>query len=149
MKFRATIQLSGKTATGIPVPPDVVTALDAGRRPPVLVTVGGHTYRGRVAVMGGQYLVGLSAEHRAKAGVTAGEEVEVELALDTEPREISVPADLAEALSGDTEAKRFFDGLSYSNKRRVVMPIDDAKTAETRQRRLTKAVAALRAGKVP
>jgi hypothetical protein len=147
VKFQATIQLAGKTATGIPVPPDVVTDLGGGKRPPVQVTINGHTYRSSVAVMGGQYLVSLSSDNRTKAGVAAGDEVEVELQLDTAPREIVPPTDLAEALDGPTKA--FFDGLSYSNKRRVVEPIEAAKTAETRQRRITKAVTALREGKVP
>lgn len=147
MKFRATILLSGKTATGIPVPPAVVTDLGGGKRPPVQVAINGHTYRSSVVLMGGQYLVSLSSDNRAKAGVAAGDEIEVELELDTAPRDVTVPADLAEAL--DAETKAFFDGLSYSNKRRVVEPVEAAKKAETRQRRITKAVTALRAGKVP
>ncbi|MEU1598535.1 YdeI/OmpD-associated family protein [Streptomyces sp. NPDC005708] len=147
MKFQATIQLSGKTATGIPVPPEVVTNLGGGKKPPVRVTINSHTYRSSVAMMGGRYLVSLSSDNRAKAGVAAGDEVEVELQLDTAPREVAVPADLAEALGAETKA--FFDGLSYSSKRRVVEPVEAAKTAETRQRRITKAVTALRAGKVP
>ncbi|GHJ35642.1 YdeI/OmpD-associated family protein [Streptomyces sp. TS71-3] len=147
MRFRATVQLSGKTATGIPVPPEVVAGLGGGRRPPVRVTVGGHTYRSSVAMMGGRYLVSLSADNRAKAGVAAGDEVEVDLQLDTAPREVAVPADLTAAL--DADARAFFDGLSYSGKRRVVEPVEAARTAETRQRRIAKAVTALRAGKVP
>ncbi|HKS47269.1 MAG TPA: YdeI/OmpD-associated family protein [Amycolatopsis sp.] len=149
MKFRATVQLNGKTATGIPVPPELVAGLGAGKKPPVQVTVNGHTYRSSIATMGGQYLISLSAENRAKAGVAAGDEIEVELALDTAPREVSAPADLAEALDSDREAKRFFESLSYSNRRRVVEPIEGAKAAETRKRRIAKAVETLHAGKVP
>jgi uncharacterized protein YdeI (YjbR/CyaY-like superfamily) len=90
----------------------------------------------------------VSAEVREKAGVAAGDEVDVDVELDTEPREVSVPPELASVLEQDADAKRFFDGLSYSNKRRIVMPIDEAKTPETRQRRIDKAVSLLREGRV-
>src|SRR3954462_2403573 len=98
MKFRTTVLLGGTTATGLPVPPEVVEGLGAGKRPPVRVTIGSHTYRSTLASRGGAYLVPLSAENRAGAGVTVGDEVDVDLELDTEPRVISVPDDLAAAL---------------------------------------------------
>jgi hypothetical protein len=148
MRFRATLQLGGKTATGFVVPPDVVDALGAGKRPPVRVTINGHTYRSTVASMGGQFMLGVSAENREIARVAAGDEIEVELELDTEPRELAIPPDLASALGREPDAKRFFDGLSYSKKQRLVLPIEDAKTAETRERRLAKAVSTLRDGKI-
>src|SRR5882757_9190199 len=109
MRFSATVELGGKTATGIEVPADVVTALGPGGRPPVTVTIGGHTYRTTVARMGGRYLVPLSAENRTAAGVAAGDEVDVGIEPDTAPREVSVPDDLAAALDGP--ARAFFDGL--------------------------------------
>lgn len=146
MRFRTTILLAGRTATGIQVPPGVVESLGTSKRPPVRVTINGHTYRSTVAVMGGVYLVGVSAEQRANTGVSAGDEVDVDIELDTAPREIEVPPDFAAALDGDAEAKRFFDGLSYSNKSRFVISIEGAKTAETRQRRIDKSVAMLREG---
>ncbi len=148
MRFQPTIQQSGKTATGIRVPDQVVEALGEGKRPAVRVTINGHTYRSTVAVMGGAYMVALSAENRAAAGVAAGDEVDVDLEPDVEPREVRVPADLDEALSRDPDARRFFDSLSYSNKLRHVLSIEGAKTAETRQRRIAKAVEALREGRV-
>jgi hypothetical protein len=147
MKFRAVIQLNGKTATGVEVPPEVVASLGSGKRPAVRVTIGGYTYRSSVAPMGGVFMLGISAEVRAAAGVAAGDEVDVDIELDTEPREVSMPPDFAEALAEDTEAQRFFDGLSYSNKRRVVLSIEEAKTAETRQRRIAKAVSTLHEGR--
>jgi hypothetical protein len=147
MKFRTTVELGGKTATGFQVPADVVAGLGPGKRPPVRVTIGGHTYRSTVASMGGRFMVPLSAEHRNSAGVAAGDEVEVDIELDTEPREVSVPPDFTDALDHDADARRHFDGLSYSNKRRYVISIEEAKTAETRQRRIAKAVSELRAGK--
>lgn len=147
MRFRSVIELHGKTATGFQVPEEVVTALGVGKRPPVRVTIGAYTYRSTVAPMGGVYMLPLSAENRTGAGVTAGDEVEVELELDTEPREVTVPPDFAEALDRDGEARQQFDRLSYSNQRRHVLQIEQAKTAETRQRRIDKAVSLLRDGK--
>jgi Domain of unknown function (DUF1905)/Bacteriocin-protection, YdeI or OmpD-Associated len=147
MKFRTVIKLSGKTATGIEVPPEVVEALGSGKRPAVRVTMGGYTYRSTVAPMGGVFMLPVSAEVRERAGVVAGDKVDVELESDTAPREVSVPADLARALEGDADAKRFFEGLSYSKKQRVVLPLEGAKTAETRAKRLEKAISELRAGR--
>ena len=146
MRFRAVIERSGKTATGIRVPAEIVASLGAGKRPPVRVTINGYTYRSTVAPLGGAFMVGVSAEHRAGAGVSGGDEVDVELALDTAPREVTVPPDFADALNRDAEARQSFDGLSYSNKRRYVLSIEDAKTAETRQRRIAKAVSTLHEG---
>ncbi|MGY1803151.1 YdeI/OmpD-associated family protein [Blastococcus sp. SYSU D00922] len=144
MEFRTTVELGGKTATGLEVPAEVVDALGAGRKPPVVVRIGGHSYRSTVAVMGGRYLLPLSAENRTAAGVSAGDEVDVDVELDTSPREVAVPADLAEALDGDAAARAAFDALSYSHRRRHVIAIEDAKTPETRQRRVTKALEMLR-----
>lgn len=148
MRFRTTILLNGKTATGMRVPPEVVESLGGGKRPAVRVTINGYSYRSTIAVMGGAYMLPVAAEVRAGAGVAAGDEVEVEIEPDNAPREVSVPADFAEALAGDAEAQRFFGGLSYSNKRRIVLSIEEAKSAETRARRITKAVEQLRAGRV-
>lgn len=147
MKFRASIQQSGKTATGIQVPVEIVTQLRVGKRPPVRVTINGHTYRSTVAPMGGVYMIPLSSENRALAKVRAGDEVEVEIELDTQPREVNVPADLQKALDRDPEARRLFEGLSYSNKQRLVLSVEGAKTAKTRQRRITQAVDALHVGR--
>lgn len=141
MKFTTKLELGGKTATGFVVPPEVVEALGKGKKPPVKVTINGYTYRNTVAVYGGVYMLGVSAEHREGAGVEAGEEIEVDLELDTEPRVLEIPADLTEALEREPEAKTYFESLSYSNKRRHVLAIEGAKAAETRQRRIEKSVA--------
>ena len=146
MRFRTTIEQSGKTTTGIPVPDEVVEALGAGKRPPVSVTINGYTYRSTVAVMGGVFMVSLSAEHRAGAGIAGGDEVDVDIELDTAPREVSVPADLAAALDAEPAARRTFDGLSYSNKSWHSLQIEGAKTNETRQRRIVRSVDTLREG---
>ena len=144
MRFRATIQLAGKTATGIEVPEKVVAGLGSSRRPAVRVTIRDHTYRSTIARMGGRYMLPVSAEHRSSAGVAAGDEVDVEIELDTEPREVTVPPDLADALSRDPDAKQFFDGLSYSQKQWHVLAVEAAKTTQTRQRRIAKALSTLR-----
>jgi hypothetical protein len=147
MKFRATVELGGKTATGIEVPDDVVAALGQGSRPPVTVTVGGHSYRTTVARMGGRFLVPLSAENRTAAGVAAGDEVDVGIEPDTAAREVEVPADLTEALARDDAARAAFDGLSYTHRKEWVRWVEEAKKADTRATRLAKTVEALRAGK--
>jgi hypothetical protein len=148
MKFHASIELSGKTATGIRVPAEVVAHLGSSKRPPVRITINGHTYRSTVATMGGVYMLPISEENRKLTHVSAGDEVEVEIEADTQPREVSVPPDFLEALDRDPDARRFFDGMSYSNKQRVVLSIEGAKTAETRQRRIAKAVGTLREGRI-
>src|SRR3954470_7870900 len=128
MRFRATVLLGGRTATGIQVPDEVVDALGAGRRPAVRVTLkGGYVYRSSVASMGGVFMLPVSAEHRAGAGVAAGDEVDVDLEVDTEPREVAVPSDFAEALDREPAARRAFDSLPYSHKQRYVLSIDGAK----------------------
>jgi len=145
MQFRTTIELGGKTATGFQVPPDVVASLGMGKRPPVRVTINGYTYRSTVAAYGELFMLPLAAEHRAGAGVAAGDEVTVEVELDTEPRAVAVPPDFAAALDAEPDARRAFDSLSYSNQRRHVLAVEDAKTPATRQRRIAKAVETLRA----
>ena len=146
MKFKTTILQSGNN-TGIEVPTEVVEGLGGGKKPAVMVTVGDYGYRSSIAVMGGKFLIPLSAERRAESGIKGGDAVEVELALDTQPREVVVPEDLSVALAGDAAAKAFFETLSYSNRLRHVLSITDAKTPETRAKRIDKAVEALRSGK--
>ena len=147
MRFRTTIEQSGKTATGIRVPDEVVEALSAGKRPAVRLTINGFTYRSTVAVMDGAYMVGVSAENRAGAGVAGGDEVDVDVELDTDPREVTVPADFAAALDAEPAARRTFDGLSYSNRRWHVLQIEGAKTDETRRRRIARSIELLREGR--
>jgi len=108
------------------------------------VTIDDHTYRSRVAFMGGVFMIGVTNEFRRTSGVAPGDEVDVDIEVDTEPREVIVPPDLAAALDGDPEARTFFECLSYSNRRRIVEPIADVKTPETRQRRIEKSIFGLR-----
>lgn len=144
MKFRTAIELAGKTATGIDVPGAVVANLGSSKKPAVRVTIKGYTYRSTVASMGGRFMLPISAQVREAAGVAPGQKVDVDVELDGAPREVSVPADFARALARDAAAKRFFEGLSFSNKQRIVISIEAAKTPETRDRRIAKAVTSLR-----
>jgi hypothetical protein len=148
MRFHTTILQSGKTATGIRIPYEIIDGLGGGRRPAVRVTIRGFTYRSTVAVMGGAYMVGVNADNRAGAGVAGGDEVDVDIELDTAPREVAVPADFATALAAEPEASRTFDKLSNSNKGWHTSQIEGAKTDETRQRRIAKSIAALREGRM-
>ena len=147
MKFRATIELAGKTATGIEVPAAVVTKLGSSKKPAVRVTIKGYTYRSTIATMGGRFMLPISAQVREAAGVAARDKVEVGVELDTAPREVTVPADFSRALAREAAAKRFFEGLSFSNKQRIVIAIEAAKAPETRQRRIAKWVGSLREGR--
>jgi hypothetical protein len=146
--FRATIIQTGKSACGIQVPETVVEALGGGKRPAVSVDLDGYVYRSTVAPMGGEWWVGVNADHRAASGLGAGDEVTVTLALDTAPREIAIPAELAEALRAAPEAKAFFDALSYSNKRVFTLSVEGTSNPETKARRVAKAIALLREGRV-
>ena len=143
MRFRAELQRTGGTTTGFEVPEEVVAGLNGGGRPKVVATFNGFTFRSAIARMGGAYWLGVSAERRAAAGVEGGEVFDVDVELDTAPREVEVPADLAAALAPEDEARAFFDGLSYSRRRAYVLWVEGAKTAETRQRRVAGAVAKL------
>ena len=143
MTFRTTLLTAGKTATGFEVPPDVVAALGSTKRPPVRVTINGYTYRNTVAVMGGVFMVGVSAEHRAGAHVAGGDVIDVTLELDDAPRHVEVPADLAKAMAARKGMRAAFDALSYTRRREYARSIEDAKKDETRQRRIAKIVAEL------
>jgi hypothetical protein len=144
VRFRTVLEQGGKTATGIHVPDEVVEALGSGKRPPVLVTINGHTYRNTIARRGDRFMLSVSAENRTKAGVSAGDEIEVSLELDTQPRVVTVPDDFTAALDQAKAARQAFDKLAYSHQLRWVLSVEDAKTPETRQRRISKAVESLR-----
>ena len=145
--FRATVRLGGKTATGIPVPAEVVDSLGQGRRVAVQVTIGAYRYRSTIASMGGEFMLPLSAEHRAGAGVAAGDDIEVSVAVDTAPRAVEVPPDLVAALEAAPDAKATFEALSYSRQLRQVASIEAAKTDATRERRVAKTISDLREGR--
>jgi Domain of unknown function (DUF1905)/Bacteriocin-protection, YdeI or OmpD-Associated len=146
-RFRARVLLAGKTATGVEVPAKVVEALGSSRRPLVRVTINGYTYRNAIAVMGGTYMLGISEDVRSHARVKAGDNIDVDVELDTEKREVDVPPELKKALARDAAARKYFESLSYSRKVTLVNPIANGKTPETRERNLGKAMAALKSEK--
>jgi hypothetical protein len=146
MKFHTTILKSGGATTGVVVPDELVEALGGGKRPKVRATIKGYAWRTSIASMGGRFMVGISAEVRAGAGVAGGDEVDVDLELDDAPREVEVPADFAAALAAHPAEKASFEKLSYSHQRRHVMAIEAAKAPETRARRIEGALKILREG---
>jgi hypothetical protein len=133
-----------KNVTGIVVPPAVLTALGAGKKPAVKVTLNGYTYRSTVATMGGKFMIGLSAENRQAAGLTGDEELEIHLDLDTEPRTTAIPADLEAALE-KAKVLPVFEKLAPSRRKEFVRQVEEAKAAETRQRRIAKIAESLEA----
>jgi hypothetical protein len=146
--FRTKLLQGDGDTTGFIIPPKVVEALGQGKKPKVTVTInGGFSYPNTVAVMGGDFMIGISKERRALAGVKGGEMIEVTLELDTAPRVMEVPPDLAAALAKDKPAKAHFATLSYSNQRRHIDPINQAKAPETRARPIEKSVALFHEGK--
>jgi hypothetical protein len=146
-KFKTTIMLAeDMNATGIVVPDDVVAKLGQGKKPKVVVSLKGYSYRSTVAVMGGKFMLPLAKEHRDKAGVKGGDKVEVTLEVDDAPREVEVPKDLAAALK-KAGARAAFDKLAFTHRKEHVRSIEEAKAAETRARRIEKAVAMVLAKK--
>ncbi|WP_199429534.1 YdeI/OmpD-associated family protein [Qaidamihabitans albus] len=147
MRFRAELESTGRTAAGFEVPEPVVEELGGGGHPKVAVTVNGFTFRTSIAKMGGRYLLGVSAARREEAGIEAGQVLDVDVELDTAPRELDVPDDLAAALAADAKAKAFWDTLSHSKQSWHVHQVTSAKKAETRASRVEKSVAMLREGR--
>jgi hypothetical protein len=147
MRFRAELKSTGRTTAGFEVPEDVVERLAGGGHPKVSVTVDGFTFRTSIAKMGGRFLLGVSAERRAQSGIEPGQVFDVDVALDTAPREVEVPDDLATALAADAQATKFWDTLSHSKQSWHVHQVTGAKKAETRAARVEKSVAMLRDGR--
>ncbi|RFA10651.1 hypothetical protein B7R54_16645 [Subtercola boreus] len=148
MRFRTTLFESGKSATGIVVPVDVYESLGSAKKHAVAVTINDFTYRSTVTPYRGEIMLPVSAAVRKGAGIAPGDEFEVDIVLDDQPREVDVPGDLQVALASAPAAAAFFETLSYSNKRRFTVPLEEAKTPETRQRRLDKAIENLSNGKL-
>jgi Bacteriocin-protection, YdeI or OmpD-Associated/Domain of unknown function (DUF1905) len=143
MKFRTYVE-PPEPMRGLEVPPEVVDSLGQGKRPRVTITINGHSWKSRVAIMRGRYLLGLSNANRQAAGVEIGDEVEVELEFDPEPRVVVEPADFARALDADPIARTAHDRLPDGRKREHVRAIENAKKPETRIRRIEKTLATLR-----
>ena len=147
IRFTATLAVRGPAAAVVLDDAQVAAVGDGAKRFPVLATINGHTWRTTVTRMHGEYLLGLSRAVRDGAGVEAGDSVEVALELDTAPREVEPPEDLAKALAGDPIARSVFEGLAYTHRKEYARWIEEAKREETRERRVAQAVEMLRAGK--
>ena len=146
VSFQTTVAVTGNN-TGIVVPVEVIEQLGGGQRPSVLVSVNGYEYRNTVGVRGGQHMISISAAVRKDTGLKGADPIDVTLTLADAPREVIIPADFAAALAADEQAGAFFAKLSNSLRRYHVDTITAAKSAETRQRRIDKAIATFRAGK--
>ena len=142
MRFETTMTLTGNN-TGIEVPPEVIEALGAGRKPPVNVTVNGYSYRSTVAVMGGRYMISFSSDKRAATGIQGGDPITVDLEVDTAPRTVEVPDDLAAALTAAPGALEAFDTLAPRARKAHVANVESAKTPDTRERRIAAIVTRL------
>lgn len=139
-------QEAGMNATGIQVPAEAISALNSGKKPKVKITVNGYQYRSTVAAYKDAYMLPFASEHRAASGINAGDEIEVTLELDTEPRIVEVPEDLANALQ-EAGLREKFDSLAFTHRKEHVRALQDAKAAETRARRLAAIIAKLQEGK--
>ena len=147
LKFSTSLLQAGKTATGIKIPEEIIEKLGGGKKPLVKVTINNFTYRSAVAVMGGAYMVGVNAENRESANVKGGDKINVTIELDTEERIVEVPAEFQKQLTKNAAAKKMFDTLSNSKKKALIIPIANAKTDETRNRNIEKAMGALLSSK--
>lgn len=141
--FSTTVtQAEGMNATGLPVPAAAVAALGTSKRPKVVITINdGYSYRSTVAAYGDVFMLPLAAEHRAAAGVKAGDVVEITLELDVAPRTVDVPEDLAAALAAQPGATEAFAALSYTARKEHVRQVESAKAQATRERRIAAIVA--------
>jgi hypothetical protein len=141
--FKTAVAGKVGTPTGIEVPPACIAALGSSKKPAVKISIAGYTYLSTVAVMGGKFMIPLSAAHREASGLKAGDKVEVTLELDVEPRTVEVPGDLAAALSTKAGALATFEALAFSKRKEFVRQVNEAKTQETRERRIAKIVTQL------
>ncbi|KSU52073.1 YdeI/OmpD-associated family protein [Microbacterium enclense] len=138
MRFDTTLSQTGNN-TGIEVPPEVIDELGGGKRPAVVVDVNGYVYASTIGVMGGRFLIPFSSDKRAATGLSGGDAITVTLTLDTTPRTVEVPDDLAAALAA-AGVRASFDALSPSARKAHVTSVQSAKAADTRARRITAVV---------
>jgi antitoxin component of MazEF toxin-antitoxin module len=130
-----------KNATGLRVPDEIIAALGAGKKPKVKVSINGYTYRTTVAVMGNAFMMPLSQERREAAGVKPGDTLEITIELDSEPRTVEIPEDLAAALAQQPGATARFETIAFSARKEFVRQVESAKAQETRERRIAGIVA--------
>jgi hypothetical protein len=144
MRLRLELKGHGGNTAGFEIPDEVVEELDGGRRPKVVVTVGKHTWRSSIANMGGTFMLGVSMANREAAGVSAGETLDVDIELDSAPREVDVPDDLVAELTRDAAAAAAWETWSFTRQKEAARSLIEAKKPETRARRLEKVLAELR-----
>ena len=142
MKFITTIFQKGNNL-GVEVPQDIIDQLNAGKKPPVVIRIGDYVYKSTIAVMQGKYLIALNSEHRKTVKVNGGDQLEIDIELDDQPRTVEIPEPLAERLKENLEAGKFFESLSISNQKKISSLITSAKTHETLFKRLNKIVSNL------
>jgi Bacteriocin-protection, YdeI or OmpD-Associated/Domain of unknown function (DUF1905) len=147
MTLTTTLEPRGPAAAVVLTAEQVGDVGDGRKAFPVQATINGYTWAGRVSRMGGEFLLGLSREVRTGAGVEAGDEVTVTIALDEAPREVDVPPALAEALDADAAAKAAFDALAYTHRKEFARWIAEAKKDDTRERRVVEAIRMLHEGR--
>lgn len=139
MEFKTKIVQTGNK-TGIEVSEKILDKLGGGKKPLVVVTLNGYSYRSAVGKMGGKFMISLSAEHRKNANVKGGETLEISIVLDTAPRIVELPAALQKAFDKNKIAKANFEKLAPSKKKAIVVSINDARTEETKIKRIDKAI---------
>ncbi|MEA5079276.1 MAG: YdeI/OmpD-associated family protein [Anaerolineaceae bacterium] len=144
--FHTIILQTGKNTAGIQVPDEVIEQLGGGKRPLVCVKIAQYSYRSAIAVMDGKYMISFSAEHRQASGINGGDEADVTLELDLEPRAVELPEDLKAALE-QAGAMAAFEKTAPSMKKEYVRQVEEAKAAETRERRISKIIEKLGSGK--
>ncbi len=149
IELTTTLVARGPAAAVLLDDEQVAAVGEGAKRFPVRATVNGFTWRTSVARMRGEFLLGLNREVRESAGAEAGDEVEVAIELDSEPREVEMPEALARALADDALARARFDALAFTHRKEYARWIADAKREETRERRVRQALERLREGKPP
>src|SRR5256885_1015532 len=147
IRFRTQLQARGPAAAVVLDDAQVAAVGEGKKRFPVVATVNGTTWRTSVARMGGEFLVGLNREVRESAGVQAGDQVRVELTLDTEPREVDVPEALAAALAGDADARAAYERLAFTHRKEFARWVEEAKRPETRASRVAQTLEMLHEGR--
>ncbi len=143
IKFKTTILTFGNN-TGIEVPENKLTELDAGKKPLVVVTLNKYSYRSAIAKMGDKFLISLSAENRKNANVQGGDNLEIRLELDTAPRTVDIPIELQKVFDRNKVSKENFDKLAPSKKKALIISVTDAKTEETKHKRIEKVIESLK-----
>jgi Bacteriocin-protection, YdeI or OmpD-Associated/Domain of unknown function (DUF1905) len=145
--LRTILQPRGPAAAIVLTDEQVALIGQGAKTPPVQITVNGHTFSGRIARMGGESLLGFNRAVRDAAGVTAGQEIELDIVLDATPRQVEPPPALAAALETDPVAREAFSKLAPSHRKEFARWVSEAKRVDTRERRVTETLQMLHDGR--